>query len=139
MQHHYNPSTDYLYKLQQELAASQIGYTAQPDHPAFISAPLDELQEEASVVLYLSTDYSAYIDKIRPVTTTHHIRYDIDDLWKFEEHFHLQTDIACATGLVPIPSIITRNQQHLVDCYDWVVPCTLFFYFSIFLFLSYKH
>jgi hypothetical protein len=115
MNRRYNPSTDYLHKLRKELAASQIGYIARPDHPAFISAPLDELQEEASVALYLSTDYPAYADEIRTTTTTHNIHYDIDDLWKLEEHFRLQTDIARATGLVPIPSTITRNRQHLVD------------------------
>jgi hypothetical protein len=115
MNRRYNPSTDYLHKLRKELAASQIGYTARPDHPAYISAPLDELQEEASVALYLSTDYPAYADELRSTTTTHHIHYDINDLWKLEEHFRLQTDIARATGLVPIPSTITRNRQHLVD------------------------
>jgi hypothetical protein len=115
MKYRYNPSTDYLHKLKEELAASQANYTARPDHPAFISIPLDELQEEASVALYLSTDYSAHIDEIRPVTTTHNIHYDINDLWKLEEHFRLQTDISRATGLVPIPSTITRNRQHLVD------------------------
>jgi len=73
MQRRYNPSTDYLYKLKKELATSQANYRAQPDHPAFVSAPLEELQEKASVALYLSTDYPAYIDEIRPVITTHHI------------------------------------------------------------------
>jgi hypothetical protein len=73
MIHRYNPSTDYLHKLREELATSQANYRAQPDHPAFISEPLDELQEEASVALYLSTNYPAYIDEIRPLVTTHHI------------------------------------------------------------------
>jgi hypothetical protein len=115
MIHRYNPSTDYLYKLKQELANSQIGYTARPDHPAFVSELLEELQEEASVALYLSTDYSAHLDEIRLLIAAHHIHYDINDLWKLEEHFRLQTDITCATGLVLIPSTIARNRQHLVD------------------------
>jgi hypothetical protein len=121
MQRRYNPSINYLYKLKKELAASQSNYIARPDHPAFVSAPLEELQEEASVALYLSSDYPAYVDRLHqqehtcPVTTLHHIKYDINDLWNLEEHFRLQTDVARATGLAPIPSIITRNQQHLVD------------------------
>jgi hypothetical protein len=115
MSRRYNPSTDYLHRLRKELAASQIGYTARPDHPAFVSEPLEELQEEASIALYLSTDYPAHLDEIHPLTTTHLIHYDINDLWKLEEHFRLQTDITRATGLVPIPSTITRNRQHLVD------------------------
>jgi len=115
MQHHYNPSLEYLYKLQKELTTSQNTHHARPDHPAFVSAPLEELQEEASVTLYLSTDYPAHVDEIRPVTTTYHIEYDVNDLWSFEEHFRLQTDIARATGLAPISSTFTRNQQHLVD------------------------
>jgi hypothetical protein len=115
MKHRYNPSTDYLHKLKKELADSQANYIARPDHPAFVSKPLEELQEEASIALYLSTDYPAHLDEIRLLTTTHHIHYDINDLWKLEEHFRLQTDIARTTGLVPIPSTITRNRQHLVD------------------------
>jgi hypothetical protein len=115
MKQRYNPSTDYLYKLRKELADSQTNYIARPDHPAFVSAPLEELQEEASIALYLSPDYPAHLDEIQPLVATHHLHYDINDLWKLEEHFRLQTDIARATGLVPIPSTITRNRQHLVD------------------------
>jgi hypothetical protein len=115
MSHRYNLSTNYLYKLREELATSQINYRARPDHPAFVSAPLEELQEEASVALYLSSDYPTYVEEIRPITAIHHIKYNVNDLWNIEEHLRLQIDIACATGLEQIPSTVTRNQQHLVD------------------------
>jgi hypothetical protein len=112
MQHRYNPSTDYLYKLKEELVTSQANYRARPDHPAFVSEPLEELQEEATVALYLTENYPVYVEELRQVTTIHHIEYDVNDLWNIN---CLQTDIACATGLAPIPSTVTRNRQHLVD------------------------